>query len=276
MTSDNDYCAALVRERDRETYLAALFAPAERRGELFALYAFSLELDRIPNAVSEPLAGEIRLQWWRDALTGIRAEEARAHPVAAAVLALIEKRNVPVDLLVQMIDAREFDLQSEPMQSVHQLFEYLDQTTGGLIRVALKIGGEQDDSEAAVHAARAIGLTRRLQSFPHDVARGRLFVPLDLLASNGAHTSEVMTGKHSLGLSAALAELRMIARAELQTARSYAGKHGISAAYLPLAFTPLYLAQMEKAGYDPFHTDVRVSALRAQFELWRVSRTGKF
>lgn len=276
MTSDNDYCAALVRERDRETYLTVLFAPAERRGELFALYAFSLELDRIPNAVSEPLAGEIRLQWWRDALTGIRAEEARAHPVAAAVLALIEKRNVPVDLLVQMIDAREFDLQSEPMQSMHQLFEYLDQTTGAVVRVALKIGDEQDDSEVAVHAARALGLTRRLRSFPHDVARGRLFVPLDLLASHGVHTSEVMTGKHSLGLSAALVELRMIARAEIQAAMSYAGKHGISAAYLPLAFTPLYLAQMEKAGYDPFHTDVRVSALRAQFALWRVSRTGKF
>ncbi len=68
------HCEALVREGDPDRYLATLFAPAAARPHLFALYAFSLTVARVREAASNPMAGEIRLQWWRDALQG----EARA------------------------------------------------------------------------------------------------------------------------------------------------------------------------------------------------------
>ncbi len=60
------YCAELVRDADRDRFLAALFAPAEQRDALFALYAFNVEVGRVREAAREPLPGEIRLQWWRD------------------------------------------------------------------------------------------------------------------------------------------------------------------------------------------------------------------
>ena len=65
------HCEALVRAADRERFLTALFAPADRRNALFALYAFNIEIARVREAVREPLAGEIRLQWWSDALRGL-------------------------------------------------------------------------------------------------------------------------------------------------------------------------------------------------------------
>src|SRR3989304_4664298 len=80
-----EHCAALVREADRDRYLATLFAPADRRDALFALYAFNAELARGRGGAREPLPGEIRLQWWREVLNGERDGEAAAHPVAAAV-----------------------------------------------------------------------------------------------------------------------------------------------------------------------------------------------
>ena len=61
------YCAALVREHDPDRYLATLFAPAYAREELFVLYAFDHEIGQVRRVVSEPMAGLVRLQWWRDA-----------------------------------------------------------------------------------------------------------------------------------------------------------------------------------------------------------------
>ena len=64
------HCAGLVRDTDRDRYLATLFAPAEKRDALFALYAFDAEISRVRDLAREPIPGEIRLQWWRDVLGG--------------------------------------------------------------------------------------------------------------------------------------------------------------------------------------------------------------
>ena len=60
--------AALVRHHDRDRFQTALFAPARRREALFALYAFNYEIARVRESVREPMLGQIRLQWWREAI----------------------------------------------------------------------------------------------------------------------------------------------------------------------------------------------------------------
>src|ERR1041384_3406995 len=55
-------CEAMVRRADPDRYFSALFAPAETRPLLFALYAFNHELARIGEVVHQPMTGEIRLQ----------------------------------------------------------------------------------------------------------------------------------------------------------------------------------------------------------------------
>ena len=69
---------AIVRAADRDRYISALLAPADRRLDLMTLYAFDAELARIATTVSEPLLGEIRLQWWRDALAPLLTDAGRA------------------------------------------------------------------------------------------------------------------------------------------------------------------------------------------------------
>ena len=85
------YCAELVRANDHDRYLATLFAPAESRGALYALYAFNSEVARVREVAREPLPGEIRLQWWSDVLHSERSGEASANPVASALLAAIKQ-----------------------------------------------------------------------------------------------------------------------------------------------------------------------------------------
>ncbi len=276
MQARYSHCEALVRERDRERFLSALFAPADKRPHLFALYAFDLEVAQVPDAVREPMAGEIRFQWWREVLSGERAGEAAANPVAAALLAAIKEHALPAAPLIEIIDARQFDLLGEPMASREALDAYLDATTGSPIGCAARIlDSAWDAAEAARHVGRAIGLTRVLRNFARDVSKGRLFVPLDRLAAHEVHTASVLAGESSAGLRSALMELRDAASEEFARLRAVDIPALALPAFLPAALTPLYLARAGKTGYDPFRSDLGVSGLRSQFALWRAARSGK-
>ena len=95
--------ADALRAGDKDRFLATLFADASVREDIFALYAFNLEIARVREIVSEPMIGEIRLQWWRDVLAGTRDAEAAAHPVAGALMQAVRRHglsSVPLDNLI--------------------------------------------------------------------------------------------------------------------------------------------------------------------------------
>jgi 15-cis-phytoene synthase len=107
------HCESLVREADKDRFVATLFAPADRRPHLFALYAFNVETARVRHLVREPMAGEIRLRWWHEAIDGLRAEEAAANPVAAALLDTIAACRLPRQPLLDAIEDRRQALSGE-------------------------------------------------------------------------------------------------------------------------------------------------------------------
>src|SRR3712207_4274556 len=129
-------CEGLVRDNDPDRFYAALFAPAGKRAHLFALYAFSLEIARVREAVSEPMPGEIRLQWWRDALQGEARGDVRANPVAAAIDQTIVRYRLPRSALVALVDARVFDLYDDAPPTITDLEGYCGETSSVLIRLA--------------------------------------------------------------------------------------------------------------------------------------------
>src|SRR6476660_5472723 len=118
MNENDKYCAALVREADRDRYLAALFAPAGRRGALFSLYAFDIEISRIRDLAREPMPGEIRLQWWREVLEGVRAGAAAANPVGGPVPPTLAGPHLPVAKLTDLVEARRFDISDAPVSTL--------------------------------------------------------------------------------------------------------------------------------------------------------------
>ena len=83
-----EFCADLVRSHDFSRYASTLFVPAEQRRALLAIYAFNVEISRVRELVSQPLPGEIRLQWWTDMLAGEGHGGVEGNPVAAALIAV--------------------------------------------------------------------------------------------------------------------------------------------------------------------------------------------
>jgi 15-cis-phytoene synthase len=265
------YCAELVRVNDRDRYLATLFAPAKDRAALYALYAFNSEVARVREVAREALPGEIRLQWWSDVLRGERSGEANANPVASALLMVFEQCRISPAKLIDLVDARRFDLYGEPMAAIADLEVYARKTSSALFALAAQIlsGGEADAVADPVGIAHAIvGL---LRAFPLHAARHQLYVPIEILRAHQVQTEDLFAGRASAGLSAALADLRSLARQHLAAASKHLAELPRAAlpAFLPVALVGPSLHRMDRSDAC---VPAELSAWRRQWLLWRAAR----
>jgi phytoene synthase len=272
LASHYEHCGTLVHQHDRDRWLASLFAPADKRPRLHALYAFNIEIARIRDVVSDPMPGEIRMQWWTEALQEAARGDVRAHPVADAFLDTIATYGLSRGEFTALIEARRFDLYDDPMSDMPALIAYCDATSSCLFRAAAKILLAQTGDEAAHCAGIAYALIALLRALPLHAARGQCFVPADLLAKNGTSPANVIARQDNPALRAVLAELRTVARDHLAQADDLVGSlpPAIRPAFLPLAVQPLYLAALDRRNYDPF-TVTEVPLWRRQWRLWRES-----
>ena len=274
-----DFCAELVRARDFTRYASTLFVPAEQRRALLAIYAFNVEISRVREQVSQPLPGEVRLQWWTDMLAGAGHGGIEGNPVAAELKLAMGKLRLPVERLSRLIDEHQFDLYNDPMPTMAALEGYINDTSSALFSLGAGIAGPQSDEveHLARHAGLAQGMTRLLAALPLDASRRQLFVPLQLLHSHGSSMEEVFAGKWTPKLRAALDQLIGEARGHLKTA--FALLESVPAevrpVFLPLALVGRDLERMSRADSDPFVPLVR-SRFRTLWTLWRASRSREF
>src|SRR4051812_16725082 len=213
MDENYRHCEALVRAADKDRFLATLFAPAEKRGPLFALYAFNVEIASVRERAREPMPGEIRLQWWRDVINGERASEAAANPVAAALIETIARFSLPRARLLDLIEAHAFDLYDDPMPTFEALEGYVRHTSAAVFDLAVRICGAQVE-EAADRAGVAFGITALLRLFAINASRRQLFIPLEALDSTMPST--IFAGQTPPGLIDALGKLRTLALANFK------------------------------------------------------------
>ncbi len=155
------HCENLVRANDKDRYLASLFAPAARRLYLHTLYAFDIETARVRDAVSEPMAGMIRLQWWLEAVNGLRAGEAAASPVMIALLDASRTTGVALAPLAGALEARQAELSGEPALPA----------VAGVMKMAARFLGVDSELVAAAAHDAAIALLHAAEGGDATAAR---------------------------------------------------------------------------------------------------------
>jgi phytoene synthase len=273
------FCAELVRAHDFARYAATLFVPADQRRALLAIYAFNVESSRVRELVSQPLPGEMRLQWWTDMLAGEGHGGVEGNPVAAELKLAIQNWRLPVDRLSRLIDEHRFDLYNDPMPTMAALEAYINDTSSALFSLGAAISGWQSNEieHLARHGGLAQGLAQAIASLPLDSARRQMFLPLQLLESHGSGMEELFAGKETPKLRAALDQLVGEAQQHLQTAFVLlAGvPPRVRPVFLPLALVARDLKRIARADSDPFKPHV-ASRLQTLWTLWRASRVNVF
>ncbi len=218
--------AALVRRHDPDRFFTALFAPAEQREALLALYAFNHELARAREVASQPLLALIRLQWWREVVEGTR----RRHEVAGPLGEAIDAGKLHVPDLLAMIEAREAETE-EAIPDLTAWLGYLSGSAGGLAVAAGRLLGAEELDRARLRAlGTAYGVAGQLRSVAVLAAQGRCLLPQDVLGAHGLTPEHVVRSPEAA--SPVLAVLAEEGRVLLRAGRGRFGR-GVIAAALP-------------------------------------------
>jgi phytoene synthase len=273
---DAPFVAGLVRDADRMRYLSVQYAPEAARRPLLALYAFEAEVGAIRDRVREPMAGEIRLQWWRDALAAPTGE-ATGNPAADELRRAVTAHGLPAAPLDALLEARIFDLYDDPMPDRATLEGYLGETRSAVIQLAmmfLDAPAAPRFADAAGHAGCVLGIVEILSALPVHRRRGQCFVPADLLAAAGTSRDALIAGEPNVA--PALAAMVALGRDHL--ARFKAAATSVPAvlrpAFLPLASAAVFLDRTERLGVAALAAPARLSPLARQWRMFRAASRG--
>jgi NADH dehydrogenase [ubiquinone] 1 alpha subcomplex assembly factor 6 len=242
-----------VRQHDRDRFQTALFAPADRREALFALYAFNYEIARVREAVREEMLGRIRLQWWREVVEAAYAgRPPRRYDTVEALSETISRHDLTRADFERLIDAREADLAGTPPPTLAALEDYCEASSGCLVHLAAEALGFRGAvaSSVAREVGIAYGLTGLLRAMPYHAAAGRSYLP-DEFAVDPEDYRKRRATPELRGAVAALA-----AAAEQNLARAHTNRRAIPraarAALLPATIASRYLKELNRASNDPF------------------------
>ncbi|WP_320199900.1 phytoene/squalene synthase family protein [Agrobacterium sp. rho-13.3] len=278
-TAEQDACLTMLRETDRDRYLACLLAPQDKRPALAALYAFNAEIARIRDLVREPLPGEVRMQWWRDLLEGNPHGESLANPVAASLLNAIATHSLPRQTLINMIEARVFDLYDDVFEDRNALEGYAGETASALIQLASIVLSSDDaktSAEAAGHAGVAQAMAGMLLLMPLHRRRGQVYVPLDMLSAAGLDRETFLEGKDVAKITVAIEIFSGHALSHLEKARKVQIPKTVFPAFLPVSLAGRVIANARRAGAGLFEKDIQPSQLARQWQLAKASFSKRF
>ncbi len=281
MTSELD---RHVARADPDRRMAALFAPAETRARLIALYAFNDQIARVRDKVSEPMLGDLRLAWWREAVDEIYdpARPVRAHEAAVALDAALREAKPPRLWLDRLVNARGRDLDADPFNTVTGLRDYAEQSSATLMRLAVWLSApEAELSEAAeaavLHAGTAWALTGLMRAYGAHRAKGRIIIPREALEARELSAEVLKREEDAEAARHAMRPVLEAATREYAEAKARYSALPIAAApaLIYAALIPHYLKKMASEDYNPFVEQADLGRLKRQSTLFLASLRGR-
>lgn len=268
---------ASLRVLEPDRYLAVLYAPQEARADLATLYRFDAEIASIRDRIREPMAGEIRLKWWADAL---QAGATTGQPLADEMLSVVTRHRLPLSAFERYFEARLFDLYDDPMPDRVTFEAYCGETSGTMTQLACIILDAQAASragEASGHGGCAEATARVLWSLARQRARGQCYVPLEMLAAVGLDRESFLSDEGDAG---ARAVAMMVALGNEHHALfakvTDALPRSLRPAFLPAAMSRLRLQTAARMGGRVLVEKPSLSPIRQNWHMWRLAVAGNW
>ncbi len=275
-----NYCLDSIHRNDRDRYLCAQFAPRDRIWALAALYAFNLEIALIAETVREPLLGQMRLQWWRDAIDGVFGEgPVPKHPVIGVLGRAVSEFGLSRRHFGAMLDGRAFDLEEEPPEDMDALAGYAEATCVSLNRLCGEVLGVSGDT-ALRHAGMAWALTGLMRAVPFHARARRVYLPADLIDAQGLDLRDLFELRSTEALAKVVEGVARRALFHLEELHGAQIQDQARKAAAPVVLTAVlarkYLARLEKAGFDPFRESAQGATPRDLLHLYMKGWFGWF
>jgi phytoene synthase len=272
-TDHTDYCTHQVLEHDRERMLCVMLAPQPARAALVALLAWNLEIAKVGEVASEQMIGLIRYQWWRDALDEIYAgKPLRQHAVVLALADAIAEYNLPQEAFLDIISAREADLDRAPFLTLAALDSYACTTGGSLLTLWLHILKVEDRHafDAVEYVGTAWALIGSLRACHHAAHSGKVRLPADMLQESGIDADKILQEGFTSAVSEAVQAVAEMAEEHIRDARAL--RKDLPKAALPALYLAVqaedFLHRLKQCGYNPASPKMERGRAPRALKLW--------
>jgi NADH dehydrogenase [ubiquinone] 1 alpha subcomplex assembly factor 6 len=246
-----------LRSEDYARYLCSLYAVPHKRDALMALALLNAEIARIRDITAEPLVGEVRLTWWREAVDGLYAGTCRKHDVLEALHNSHAPTHVPHALLDSMIEARIEDIYDSSPTTIAALKDYMGATSGQLQQAWVYVLCDDAPKAATLEAAKLVGLAWGLigvvRAAGFHARQQRRFIPDDALTAAGVDPAGMVQQPVTAAIAPALKQIVEDAAAALRQARALR-RQVDTAAYPALLLARLadgHIKRLHRAQYNP-------------------------
>ena len=191
MTTDDAvaYCTRLTRTHSSTFYLGSrLFAPQERRA-VSVIYAVCRSGDdAVDEAATAELGRQQLAQWWTTVERAYARNINRDDPLQVGLTWVLENYNVPKTAFEELYLGLESDLSPQHVEDMDELMLYCRRVAGVVGLLIAPIAGYRGGEETLLNAlalGQAMQLTNILRDVGEDLARGRCYLPSDLLVKHG-------------------------------------------------------------------------------------------
>jgi phytoene synthase len=194
-------CRAIAKREAKNFYYAFVALPEPRRDAICAIYAFMRKADDLSDDESIPREQRrLNLEQWQSAWRSASQTGATQDPVFIAVRDATQRFNIPLSLLDELIAGTTSDLKPNPADAPDtyatfaDLYQYCYLVASVVGLVCIRIFGYTDPAaeKLAEETGVAFQLTNILRDVAEDAERGRVYLPLEDLASHNVTLDSIL------------------------------------------------------------------------------------
>ncbi len=258
--------------RDTNFYYSFLVLPPDKRRAIVGVWDFCRAVD---DAVDEAEGADegtaaLELAKWRLELAAAFEGGSPATRQGGALAPLVKQFNLPRSAFEALIEGVEMDLRCRRYETFPDLYEYCIRVASAVGLICLEIFGYEDPRarQYATDLGVALQLTNILRDVPGDLARGRLYIPLEDLRRHGATEEAIAAEAARAGRGVQSAQVKALLKQQAQRAREYYGRadaglprrdaQRLVAAEIMGAIYRRILVRIEQADYDVFTRVARI------------------
>ena len=285
------YCRQQAAQSGSSFYYSFLFLPTTQRDAIMALYAFCRAVDDVVDTVQDPSVAASKLAWWRSEIDRMFAANPAApatHPICQALYAPATSFGISANDLKAVIAGMDMDLHQHSYVDDEALSVYCWRVAGIVGQMSARIFNDAAPSPAQAHSAcdtyalhmgQALQRINIIRDVGEDALRGRVYIPLDVLAKHGVKLTDVLArkplvaaGKPTPAMRAVLQDCAAQARTHLNLALDALPTAQVRAQRSGLIMGRVYaalLAEIERSGFPVLSQRVSLTPLKKLSLAWR-------
>ena len=244
----------LASRSQSNLYFALVFLPRDKREAFRSVYRFLRAADDVADSGLPAAEARVRLDAFRRELDAVYAGRAE-YPAAASLVDTVRKYALPRRHFDEILGALDEDITGRTFATLADLERWCASMSSSLGHLCLHLLEAPDAGAYAHDLGVALQLANIVRDVDEDAVRGRLYLPLDVLAAHGASPDDVLQRRYSPAFARAEAELAARVRALVARARAGLGPSERARLLVPEIWADVYLAllrELERHQFDVF------------------------